>query len=366
MNGWAAPSSPRSPAKAAPGQSPANLVGRLRHGRGALLDRAQGPRQPAALAGRETTILGTDLSVAALESAKLATYDARAVHLVGADERKLAFDHDPARERWTLKPEVRSLVTWKSHNLMKPVAGGPFDCIFIKNVLIYFDADSKRAVVRHLLDSLAKAATWSSAPPRGSSPCSPPGQAQDLALPETGLNQSPRIPKGSSVSGFDLADLMPYYLDETDEQIAGLSDALLKLEQAPADEVALRDGFRLVHTIKGSSMVLGFEPVKDLTHSLEAYFEALRSKKRSLDRPSLDLCFRCLDALRDYHKDLRDEPAEAPSIWRPWRASSAQIPDRSVRVIRPAPRRPPIPSQPPAQPHPSRRPRAWSLGRPSA
>ena len=109
----------------------------------------------AALAGRETTILGTDLSVAALEAAKLASYDARAVHLVGAAERKQAFDHDPARERWTLKPEVRSLVTWKSHNLMKPLAAAPFDCIFIKNVLIYFDADSKRTVVRHLLDALA-------------------------------------------------------------------------------------------------------------------------------------------------------------------------------------------------------------------
>ena len=107
------------------------------------------------------------------------------------------------------------------------------------------------------------------------------------------------------MSGFDLASLLPYYLDETDEQIAGLSDALLKLEGSPTDDAALREAFRLIHTIKGSSMVLGFHSVKELTHHLEAYFEGLRSKKRTLDRPSLDLCFRCLDALRDYHKDLR-------------------------------------------------------------
>ena len=107
------------------------------------------------------------------------------------------------------------------------------------------------------------------------------------------------------MSGFDLASLLPYYLDETDEQIAGLSDALLKLEGSPTDDASLREAFRLIHTIKGSSMVLGFHSVKELTHHLEAYFEGLRSKKRTLDRPSLDLCFRCLDALRDYHKDLR-------------------------------------------------------------
>ena len=107
------------------------------------------------------------------------------------------------------------------------------------------------------------------------------------------------------MSGFDLASLLPYYLDETDEQIVGLSDALLKLERDPADAAALREAFRLIHTIKGSSMVLGFGPVKDLTHHLEAYFDGLRSGKRVLHRPALDLCFECLDALRDYHKDLR-------------------------------------------------------------
>src|SRR3954465_1990036 len=107
------------------------------------------------------------------------------------------------------------------------------------------------------------------------------------------------------MSGFDLASLLPYYLDETDEQIAGLSDALLKLERSPTDEPALREAFRLIHTIKGSSMVLGFGPVKDLTHQLEAYFEGLRSGKRTLNPSSLDLCFQCLDALREYHKDLR-------------------------------------------------------------
>ena len=130
------------------------------------------------------------------------------------------------------------------------------------------------------------------------------------------------------MAGFDLASLMPYYLDETDEQIAGLGDALLKLEASPADDAALREAFRLIHTIKGSSMVLGFEPVKDLTHHLEAYFEALRSGKRSLDRASLDLCFKCLDALRDYHKDLRAK-GESSVALDAWTAKVREIPQKT-------------------------------------
>ena len=107
------------------------------------------------------------------------------------------------------------------------------------------------------------------------------------------------------MSGFDLTNLMPFYLDETDEQIAGLNEMLLKLEQAPGDQKALREAFRLVHSIKGSSSVMGFGAVKELTHHLETFFDEIRGGKRDLDRPFLDLCFRCLDALRDYHTDLR-------------------------------------------------------------
>ena len=108
------------------------------------------------LAGRETSILGTDLSGAALEAAKAGVYDERAVHLVPMEERKHAFDLDAAGRRWTIKPEVRGLVTWKLHNLLRPIAVEPFDCIFIKNVLIYFDGESKQVVVRNLIDALAK------------------------------------------------------------------------------------------------------------------------------------------------------------------------------------------------------------------
>jgi two-component system chemotaxis sensor kinase CheA len=116
------------------------------------------------------------------------------------------------------------------------------------------------------------------------------------------------------MSGFDLSELMPYYLDETDEQIAGLNDALLKLESDPADAAVLREAFRMIHSIKGSSTVMGFDQVKHLTHHLENYFEQLRSGQRSLDRPTLDLSFRCLDGLRDFHRELRSGGASTVDL----------------------------------------------------
>lgn len=108
------------------------------------------------LAGWRLTLLGTDLSGAALDAARAGVYDARALRLVGEEERERHFTHDPVAQKWTLSPEVRGTAVFKLHNLLEPMEEEPFDCIFIKNVLIYFDEASKRTVVRHLLASLGK------------------------------------------------------------------------------------------------------------------------------------------------------------------------------------------------------------------
>jgi chemotaxis protein methyltransferase CheR len=108
------------------------------------------------LAGWRTTILGTDLSGAVLNVARAGSYDARAVRLIEPAQRIAYFDEEPTKERWTAKPEVRATVTWKQHNLLFPLKEDPFDCIFLKNVLIYFDTNSKQSVVRNVIDSLVK------------------------------------------------------------------------------------------------------------------------------------------------------------------------------------------------------------------
>lgn len=106
--------------------------------------------------GWAVTLLGSDLSGAALDAARLGVYDERAMRLVAPAERARYFEHDPKKQRWIVKDELRALASWKSHNLIRPIQDGSFDCVFIKNVLIYFDAQSKQSVTRHLIHSLAE------------------------------------------------------------------------------------------------------------------------------------------------------------------------------------------------------------------
>ena len=62
---------------------------------------------------------------------------------------------------------MKSLVTWKQHNLLAELDSEPFDCIFLKNVLIYFDTDSKKTVVRNVIDALAQGGYLVTGPTEG-------------------------------------------------------------------------------------------------------------------------------------------------------------------------------------------------------
>lgn len=100
-------------------------------------------------------ILGTDIGVGALEEAKAATFNERAMRLVPDDYRKRFFAKSPTAAVWTAKSALTSLVRFRQHNLMDTLAERPFDLVFVKNVLIYFDKPSKQKVLDHLRKVLA-------------------------------------------------------------------------------------------------------------------------------------------------------------------------------------------------------------------
>lgn len=103
----------------------------------------------------EISILGTDISEAALKDARRGVFRARSLEEVSPTQLKRYFDAQPDGKSWQVKPPVRELAEFRRHNLMQPLRSPPFDCIFIRNVLIYFDRESKRTVIKNLISALA-------------------------------------------------------------------------------------------------------------------------------------------------------------------------------------------------------------------
>lgn len=94
-------------------------------------------------------VMATDIGIGALEAARKAVFNQRAMKNVPADLRARYF-LSRSDGLWTPRNELTKLIEFKQHNLMQPLSVSPFDLIIIKNVLIYFDVTSKKKVLSNI------------------------------------------------------------------------------------------------------------------------------------------------------------------------------------------------------------------------
>jgi chemotaxis protein methyltransferase CheR len=103
------------------------------------------------------TILGTDISARAVESARRGSYRPRSTRELDSSTRQRHFVD--ARDELAVAERLRALVTFAQHNLVRdpcPPLGEPtFDLVLCRNVLIYFDGETVDRVVASLERSLA-------------------------------------------------------------------------------------------------------------------------------------------------------------------------------------------------------------------
>lgn len=92
-------------------------------------------------------ILGTDIATGSVEQARSATFGERAMGMVPDSYRKCYFTKARDADVWQARPVLTRMVAFRRHNLLEPLREEPFDLVFLKNVLIYFDRDSKRRVM---------------------------------------------------------------------------------------------------------------------------------------------------------------------------------------------------------------------------
>lgn len=105
--------------------------------------------------GLDTRILATDIDTDVLARAERAEYPREVIERSPPDLKALLLTEPAGSDTLRVAAPLRKLLTFKQLNLVTPwPTRGPFDAIFCRNVMIYFDAPTKKSIVDRCVDML--------------------------------------------------------------------------------------------------------------------------------------------------------------------------------------------------------------------
>ena len=108
------------------------------------------------LKGWNIGIMATDLSIEVLEKAKSGIYTQFEVQR-GLPVLMLIKYFSQVGEMWQIAPEIRAMVKFQPFNLLNDFSSlGTFDVVFCRNVLIYFDQETKIDVLNRISAVMAR------------------------------------------------------------------------------------------------------------------------------------------------------------------------------------------------------------------
>ncbi|CAH2604014.1 Signal transduction histidine kinase CheA [Rhodovastum atsumiense] len=94
-------------------------------------------------------------------------------------------------------------------------------------------------------------------------------------------------------------DLLADFLTETNESLAELDVALVRLERTPDDEQTLSQIFRLMHTIKGTCGFLGLPRLEQVAHAAENVLVRLRERAIAATPDVISTVLFALDRIKE-------------------------------------------------------------------
>src|SRR5262249_31537921 len=102
------------------------------------------------IGGWRIDLLATDISTEVLEKAKAGIYSQFEVQR-GLPIQLLIKYFTQVGDCWQIAPDIRAMVQFRPFNLLHDFSSlGPFDLVFCRNVLIYFDQDTKSSVLERI------------------------------------------------------------------------------------------------------------------------------------------------------------------------------------------------------------------------
>lgn len=107
------------------------------------------------LAGWRLEIVATDISPSVLQRARTGVYSTFEVQR-GLPIQMLVRHFDQVGNDWRVKEELKKNINFRPANLLEDFSSlGPFDVVLCRNVLIYFDQDTKTRILHNIAKTMA-------------------------------------------------------------------------------------------------------------------------------------------------------------------------------------------------------------------
>lgn len=105
--------------------------------------------------GWDISILGTDVSSKVIEQARSGTYSQFQIQRGLGVSRMLRFFNE-TEDGWEVNDTIRRMVRFERHNLLDPTPyPGNFDLVLCRNVLLYFDRETRALAVRRMREAIS-------------------------------------------------------------------------------------------------------------------------------------------------------------------------------------------------------------------
>jgi two-component system chemotaxis sensor kinase CheA len=103
-----------------------------------------------------------------------------------------------------------------------------------------------------------------------------------------------------------------FYQEEAVELLSSLEEVVLLLEKDPENNDQINRLFRIVHTIKGSGAMFGFQKIADFAHHLETVLDTVRKRELSITPELINLLLRSRDLIQEMLYTPKEEADRNP------------------------------------------------------
>jgi two-component system chemotaxis sensor kinase CheA len=109
-------------------------------------------------------------------------------------------------------------------------------------------------------------------------------------------------------------NIIDSFVEEVGELLLQLEDDLIGLEKNPGNKEIINNIFRVMHTLKGSSGMVGYKNIQDLTHEFEGAYEQIREGKVAITTDIINLTLKGKDLILSMLKGENSETSASGLI----------------------------------------------------